>query len=61
MHAENADTTLSLPLQTKMKENSIYRWKNLEVIRDSVREFTHINLSEGLKGRDYLRLKLIFS
>lgn len=51
---------MSFPLQTKMKENCIQR-KNLEVIRDSVWEFKQINLSEALKGKDYLSLKLIFS
>lgn len=61
MRTENAETKMSLPLQTKMKENCIHRWKNVEVIRDSEGEFTHINLSEELKGKDYLRLKLIFS
>lgn len=49
MRTENADTKMSLPLQTEVKENCIHRWKNLEVIRDSVRELTHINLSEELK------------
>lgn len=43
---------MSSPLQTKIKENYIHRGKNLEAIRDSVREFAHINLNEELKEKD---------
>lgn len=61
VHTENARNQMSSPTQIKMKENRIPTWKNSELIWNSAREATHINLSEELEGKDYLRLKLIYS
>lgn len=47
--------------QLKLKENCIHTWKNLEVIRNSLREPAPTNLSDELVGKDNLKLKLIFS